>query len=609
MPYGSLQDAILSRLKSTALDKIAIECGKERISYGALIRASDELSCRMAAVGIKEGCHVGVLVANRSIVIAAVIAAWKLRAVFVPLDPNHPISHQEVLARHLDLSIVIVDHSTVSCAEQLSVAVRLPYICVGSDLWHSSNLSNNDLSYPVFHDDDRIYIYATSGTTGRPKAVLGRSASLLHFLDWEIRELGLADNVRVSQLTSPTHDPYLRDVFVPLLVGGTVCIPELSNVILSGAALRDWIDDSRVNLVHCTPSIFRNLCNSGLEQVRFRDLRWILLAGEQVYGKDLVIWYNKFGNRIQLINLYGPTETTLAKFYHFISPTETHSDRIPVGEPINGARYYITPSSPEESIGELSIATPYCTFGYYKDEELTSQCFTYQTNDAGEVEIIYRTGDLVRRHEKNGLEIVGRLDNQLKIFGERIELDEIRGHLLAYPGVINGAIRAISRTDVIRPTELVAYYVSELDDLEDKLRSYFRETMPHFKVPHYYVRISELPLKTNGKLDTDCLPNLFESPTQSTDIVVTSFASNADSSGQGKLSALESKLTAIWAEILGCDTISPQDTFMEIGGDSLAIMLLVAKIENDFNFELSLWDIFEGLTIQILADRIREAQS
>lgn len=587
----------MNRLRSTLAERAAIERGGDRIGYGVLDRASAALCSRMLARGVGKGQHVGVLAADRCIVLAAAIAAWKCRAVFVPLNAKHPIPYLETSARHLDLSLLIADAEVEDAANKLSAAVSLPYILIDRDLPNWSHAGDVGDAIPgPSRDDDPIYIYATSGTTGRPKAIVGRSASLLHFLRWEIQALGLSDSVRVSQLTSPTHDPYLRDVFVPLLAGGTVCIPEDPNVVLSGAALADWIEASGVHLVHCTPSIFRNLCNARLENVEFASLRWVLLAGEQLYGKDLVRWYERFGERIELVNVYGPTETTLAKFYHPIARAETLNGRIPIGRPIHDTRFEIVAAHPGDSVGELVITTAYSTLGYYKDDELTARSFERTAEGPHGGEVAYRTGDLVRRLESGALEIVGRGDEQIKLFGERIELDELTRLLLAHPDVRSGIVRTITEPDDGRAVDLVAYYVAERSDLETVLRQHFTDHMPRFKVPRFYARIEKLPLNTNGKLDTTALPD-----PRAGAAVPTAPAEPGDQ--------LEARLVAIWSELLGREQIGLDQIFMEIGGDSLSIMLLVGRIADEFGFELSLWEIFEDLTIKKLAGRIREAKS
>ena len=598
MSYGPLQIPLLERLQAAG-DAVAVEHGAARITYSALDRASTALAARLTAGGVGAGGHVGILVEDRLLVIVAALAAWKMGGVFVPLDPASPVRNLTGLARQLDLAAIVADAATRAVAEEARGGGGAFVLVADRGLLDSAPAGRDPVARPPFQADDPIYIYATSGTTGRAKAVVGRSESLLHFLSWEIEALTLEPGVRVSQLTSPTHDPYLRDVLAPLLAGGTVCIPQDSKIVLSGAALRGWIDASGVELVHCTPSIFRNLCNAGLDEAEFKALRWVLLAGEQLYGRDVARWYERFGSRIQLINVYGPTETTLAKFYHPLSPADAGNGRIRVGRPISETRYRILREQDgEEEVGELAIATPYRTLGYYADEALTAQAFVPFLDDRGQSEVFYRTGDLVRRLPEGELEIVGRVDDQVKLFGERIELDELTGHLLAHPAVEGGVVRAAPVGGDERPTDLVAYYVGGEDGLDEGLRRHFADSMPRFKVPRLYVRMEALPLKPNGKVDISALPDPFAAAPATA-------APGAAAGGD----PLEAQLTAIWSEILGREPIGSQDVFMEIGGDSLAIMLLVARVRDDFDFELSLWEIFEDLTIEKLATRIRETQA
>ena len=186
--------------------------------------------------------------------------------------------------------------------------------------------------------DELSYIFFTSGSTGTPKAIAGRLKGINHFTDWEIKRFGIGLESRVAQLTSPMFDPLLRDVFVPLCSGGTLCIPSDPDLVLSGAELGQWLEQERVTLMHTVPSIFR-LMMSQCGSRRLPALKYVLLAGETVLPADVSNWYALVGKQgARLINLYGPSETTMVKFLYAMGEADQFRRSIPIGRPMDGAR-------------------------------------------------------------------------------------------------------------------------------------------------------------------------------------------------------------------------------------------------------------------------------
>ena len=185
--------------------------------------------------------------------------------------------------------------------------------------------------------DDLSYIYFTSGTTGVPKAIAGRLKGIDHFIRWEIEELGLDETVRVSQLLPVTFDGSLRDIFVGLCAGGVVCVPESREEVKDVRLLLRWMDEERVSLVHCVPSLMRAMLNEGMKQGELSSLRQVVMAGEALLPADVGRWKAVHGERVELINLYGTTETTMAKFSYRVREGDERRASIPIGKPIRGA--------------------------------------------------------------------------------------------------------------------------------------------------------------------------------------------------------------------------------------------------------------------------------
>src|SRR6185503_20526685 len=220
------------------------------------------------------------------------------------------------------------------------------------------------------------YVYFTSGSTGRPKAIAGRLKGIDHFIRWQIKTLGLGPDTRVSQLLPPTCDGSLRDMFIPLCAGGTACAPEEDN---DTRKLIQFLDRERISVIHCVPSLFRSLLNEKLTDSNFRSLKHILISGEPLLPADVKRWTDIFGERVQVVNLYGPPETTMARFAYFVKASDQERRSIPVGKPIEGAAAMVVDKRGRPcargNIGEIYIRTPYRALGYYNDAESTRESF------------------------------------------------------------------------------------------------------------------------------------------------------------------------------------------------------------------------------------------
>lgn len=412
-------------------EHIAIECEEERICYKKLHQISDKIAYGLKEANIGKQVHIGVYMGNRVNVIYAMLGIMKAGCVFVPLDEEYAMNRVIHMIHAADIQLVLHDKAVSGIQDEISSRVETLSIesMLGNE--YSESLLIDEEAY---QPDDKLYIYFTSGTSGNPNAVVGENKSLLHFILWEIHELHIGVGTRGAQVTSSGHDPYLRDVFVPLLSGGTVCIPAHNNHILTNN-LADWMNRARIQLLHCTPSLFHILNSFILTPEDFKELKYVLLAGEKVKPWSLKYWYDIFDERIQLINLYGPTETTLAKLFYYIHKEDCKKDEIPIGKPIEGCKVILIDE--EGNItdnGEIFIKTPYMTKGYYKNDELNQACFV-QNPFVKEKDIIYKTGDFGKLLPDGNIVFKGRKDKQIKIRGNRVEVDEIERRLQSFPGI------------------------------------------------------------------------------------------------------------------------------------------------------------------------------
>jgi amino acid adenylation domain-containing protein len=402
----------------------------------------------------------------------------------------------------------------------------------------------------------------------------------------------------VSQLASPSFDGFLKDVFVPLCSGGTACAPESRDVMLDAARLAEWLDNERIEVLHCVPSVFRSLLNEKLESGYFKALKYVVLTGEPLYPADVKRWIDTFGERIKLLNIYGTTETSLSKLAYEVRPEDVERPSIPVGKPIKGSAVMLMDVAGKPcrqgTVGEIYIRTPYRSFGYYEDPELTGRVFVQNPFSQDPNDLVHKTGDYGRLLEDGNLEHLGRRDQQVQIRGVRVELGEIENLLRAHSAVADVAV--VDRDDAEGNKFLVAYLTLTNGTGSNHLREYLAERLPPTMLPSAFVELEQLPRTLNGKIDRKALPAL--ELTQSTD---------GDKIEQ--LTPIEEIVAGIWCEVLRLPRVSREGNFFNLGGHSLLATQVTHRIRDSFKIELPVRSVFESPTVAQLAAVIESALS
>lgn len=586
---------LFDRMAQTMPDEIAISCGDERIAYRELRQRTDRLAHLLLSGGAKKGSIVGILLEKRIDAITSIIAVLKAGAVYVPFDPLLPDLRLETMLGEVAPDLLITEAPLTQRLNGFS-----PVKVLSLDKYRQLDRLALDgvlasTAAEPSAPDDFSYIYFTSGSTGRPKSIAGRLKGIDHFIRWQIDALGIGKQDRVSQLLPLTFDGSLRDIFVPLCAGGTICIPEHNEVVSDAKELVSWLDRESVTLIHCVPTLFRAILNEELTPDHFRALSYVLLAGEALLPSDVGKWREVFGDRVKLINLYGTSETTMAKFFYEVQPGDEKRRSVPVGKPMPGARALIVDEDgracPPGAIGEIFIRTPYRSHGYYKQPELTAEVFIPNPFSSDPNDIVYKTGDLGRMLEDGNIEVLGRRDQQVKIRGVRVELDEINSFVRGFEGIRDVAV--IDRKDNSGGNFLCAYIVGN-DDLKiDALREYLHERLPGSLVPSAFVIMEKLPRTISGKIDRRALPDL------------------KDRAGRGEYvaprTATEALVADIWSKTLGLPKVSLHDNFFELGGHSLLATQVMVRVRKALGIELPLRALFENSTVAKFATLIDSA--
>ncbi|PYS20338.1 MAG: hypothetical protein DMF72_21450 [Acidobacteria bacterium] len=457
---------------------------------------------------------------------------------------------------------------------------------------------------PEIAPDDPAYVFFTSGTTGIPMGVLGSHKGLGHFLTWQRATFEVGPEDRCAQLTGLSFDVVLRDIFLPLVSGATLCLPKAIDD-LRAERIVPWLADERITLLHTVPSLAQSWLQHPGSRPSLQNLRLTFFAGEPLTDVLVHRWRAAFSQMGKIVNLYGPTETTLAKCFYVVPPDVTVGTQL-VGAPLPQTQVLILSQNNRlcgiGEAGEIVIRTPFRSLGYVNPTQKDQRRFIKNPYRDDQHDLLYRTGDRGRYTLNGMVEILGRLDDQVKIRGQRIEPGEVEIVLSGHAGVQQAVV--IVHEDELGDKRLVAYVVGQPLQLLtiDQLRRFLKERLPQHMVPSGFVMIDKLPLTPNGKVDRGALPSMSRA-----------VRFESDSTYLAPRNSLEEVIAGIWGGVLKLERVGINDNFFAVGGHSLLAMHIIAQLREIFQVELPLRSLFEEPTIAgtaavLLSDSQRQAK-
>ena len=550
-------------------EAVAMTCAGRSMTYRELDEAANRLAHLLAGRGAGPSESVALLFSRSTEAIVSILAVLKTGAAYLPIDPAVPAARLEfMLADAAPIAVV----TTSELADRLDG--HIPAVIDVNDPVVDSQPST---ALPAPAADDIAHIIYTSGTTGMPKGVAVTHRNVTRLFD--SLEVGLPmDQEQVwTQCHSYAFDYSVWEIWGALLHGGRlVVVPE--SVTRSPEDFHQLLVAERVTVLSQTPSAVGVLSPEGLESAS------LVIAAEACPAEVVDRWAP---GRVML-NAYGPTETTV--YASISAPLAPGSGAVPIGSPVPGAALFVLDEwlrpLPAGMVGELYVAGHGVACGYVRRAELTASRFVAcpfgQPGDR-----MYRTGDLVRWGLDGQLQYLGRADEQVKIRGYRIELGEVRAALAALDGVQQAVV--IAREDRPGDKRLVGYVTGAADAAE--ARAALAERLPGYMVPTSVVALETLPLTVNGKLDTRALP---APEYQDTDRY------------RAPANAVEGIVAGIYAQVLGVERVGVDDSFFDLGGDSISAMRLIAAINTSFAADLAVRAVFEAPTVAQLSPRIGE---
>ncbi|MBI4524345.1 MAG: amino acid adenylation domain-containing protein [Deltaproteobacteria bacterium] len=464
--------------------------------------------------------------------------------------------------------------------------------------------------------DDLAYVAFTSGSTGCPKGILGRHGPLSHFLPWQEETFNLGTSDRFSILSGLSHDPLQRDIFTPLWLGATICIPDPK--IIGTSKLAHWMAKEQVTFAHLTPAMAELLTETSAPDCRIPSLRYAFFIGDKLTRWD-VVRLRRLAPGVTCINSYGATETQRA-VGHYVVPQEPEiqesRDRAvyPVGRGMKDVQLLVL--NAEQRLagvgepGEIYVRSPHLALGYVGDEELTQARFLTNPFTGAAGDQLYKTGDLGRYLPDGNVEFFGRTDRQVKIRGFRIELGEIEAILRKHRAVRETVV--VAREDTVGNQLLIAYVVPSPEHASHirplavdgdpllslgELKGFLSQKLPAYMVPSAFVMLDALPLTPNGKVGYRALP----APDGGRLGVEETFVAPR--------TPVENVLVRIWREVLGIDQLGIYDNFFDLGGHSLLATQVISRVRATLQVDLPLRTLFEAPTVAGLAMRITQSQT
>ena len=562
----------------------AVVFGAESLTYAELDARANRLAHHLVRLGVGPEVRVGVCLERGLEVMVCILGVMKAGGAYVPADPAHPAGR---------IGYVMADSGVCILLTQERLRGRLPaggalrVLAVDAE-WETIAAHPAGAPRTGVTSENLAYVIYTSGSTGRPKGVAMHHRGVVNYIDWGVRAYGAEAGNGSPVFSSMAVDLTITNL-LPLFAGLPVrMLPEENAVQALADALREA---PGFGMIKITP-VHLALLTPLLTEEEAREAAHTLVVGADFLAAETTVWWQENAPGVQLMNEYGPTETVVGCSAYALPNGLHRTGPVPVGGPIQNLAFHVLDAAlrpvPVGMPGELYIGGAGVARGYLGRPGLTAEKFVPDPFAGGGARM-YRTGDRARWLESGGVMILGRTDNQVKLRGYRVELGEIEAVLRRHEDV-TGAI-VVVREDVPGDRRLVAYVTGGAD--AGDLREHLRRALPEYMVPAAFVALDTLPQTVTGKIDPRTLP----APDYG----------GAAGAYVAPRTATEQALAEIWADVLRVERVGATDDFFALGGHSLLLMRLAARVQGEFGVDLSLRAVFAHSTLESLAAEVERA--
>ncbi|WP_187306152.1 non-ribosomal peptide synthetase [Pseudoalteromonas piscicida] len=576
-------------------EQVAVAFGDEVLQYKTLDEKANQLAHYLRAEhGIGPESLVGVC-ADRSLeMVIAVLGILKAGGAYVPLDPSYPRSRLEYMIADASLSVIVSHGETAEAlASFTKTQVKLDGFALGEP--HPCDAYSRTRPQEVGVSASHLaYVIYTSGSTGQPKGVMIEHKAIVNYQNHITHSYNISYTDCVLQFSNTSFDIFIEEFFGALCHGARL---ELRNedCMLGLAQFTQFCDEKGVTIASLPTAFWAQQLT---EEVVIEEttLRMVIVGGEELTHSTVKRHYMQMPQSTILVNTYGPTEATITATTYVTSAADLVNEVIPIGKPNKNNQLYILNAQlelcSEHHIGELYIGGDGLARGYLNKPELTQKVFInnpyYDLHKQTGSRVIYRTGDLVKYSESGCIEFLGRKDSQVKIRGYRLELAEVESHLIGLKEVESALV--LTENQPHGPQLIAFIKLADATISVDGIREKLKAVMPNYMLPQYLEVVTEWPLNANGKIDKAELLAGYHTPSVS-DLQLPS-------------SKAEQDLINVLAKVLdkAPNQLDMTANFFHLGGHSLLVPMLTREINNKFDSNLKLKDIFENPTAKELVD-------
>jgi amino acid adenylation domain-containing protein len=563
----------------------AIIEGPSVLSYGELDQRSSEIAKQLRLMGVTREVLVGVYAARSIELVVSALGVMKAGGAYMPLDPAYPKDRLAFQVADSGADIIVV----ADAASQNEITAFAKHVLVCTRKGRAASTAETvEPAFPYAGPEDLAYVIYTSGSTGRPKGVEIIQSNLMNMIAWYVEALEVTETDKLSQVAAVGFDASVWELWPALTAGAAISIVD-KTALTEPRLLQEWLSREAITISFIPTPMAEKLME--LKWPRQTSLRVMMTGGDTLHC------YPPADLPFKVVNNYGPTECTICSTSTVLPAKDTFDRLPPIGLPIKNAQIYIVDHNlqqvPQGIEGEILIGGRGVGRGYRNRPEQSAERFIPNLFDPCMGKYLYRTGDRACYHADGQILFKGRIDDQIKIRGVRMEPAEIEAALNEHPGVSESAIMA--REFGSGDKRLVAYIVKKgtSQPLSAELRSFLARRLPVQMIPAIFVAMDRLPINSSGKIDRSAL----------------------SSSNKEKLSAmnvggdardnLEERLKEIWERVFRIDNIGIQDDYFEIGGDSLLAIELMTRVSESLRMDLPLSSLLEVRTIEEMAKAIR----
>lgn len=576
---------IFEEVAAATPNTVAVVFGDQQLTYAELNSSANRVAHKLRSLGVQAETMVGCCVERSLELAVALVGVLKAGGAYVPLDPSYPKERFDFMLEDTRTPVMLTQKSLVST---VLAGRKVTALCVDEIAAGSSNGTDANPS-PVGGPTSLAYVMYTSGSTGQPKGVMIENRAIVRLVrNTKFCEFGPKETF--LQFAPVSFDASTLEIWGPLLNGGRLVMmqPQTPSLEDLGRTIRKH----GVNALWLTAGLFHVMIDERLEDLR--PIRQLLAGGDVLSPRHVRMVLENLPD-CRLINGYGPTENTTFTCCHTMRSGERVPESVPIGRPISNTQVYILdeemrPLGPGKT-GELYAAGDGVARGYLNNPDATTEKFP--PNPFAEGERMYRTGDLARWRDDGVVEFLGRIDNQVKILGHRIEPSEVETVLQMNPGV--SQVCVVAHAEENGSKQLVAYFVpaSGAAPSPAKLRTFLSGKLPQYMIPARFISLAAFPLSPNGKVDRAALP-----------APVVPVGGNTPA--EAPSTQLERTLVELWQRILRVERVGLDDNFFDLGGDSLMIVATHSTLQKTFEGEIPVTDLFEFTTIRTLARHLGE---